>query len=176
MKNAFEKDKLKLWTIVCVLSAAPSFYWSLAVKANIIAMIIGVVLFILGYTITTSSNFYKKLEQKLFLFKALKWAFKVRVLYSIISLFLFFIPAHCRSFNVLDFWLGWVSISITDALVPNNNLNFNNDLPANFLPTLFTTITQGILLSLAVFALAVVFWLFLRTKHAIFPSTKVYET
>lgn len=120
-----EADKLKLWGFVCIISAAPSFYWALQTKANIPAMLVGIVLFILGYTAITSSDFYKKLEQKPFLFKALKWAFKVRVFYSVISIPCIIIPKPFASHffmmvNVADWWIGLISTIITNFILGKN--------------------------------------------------------
>jgi len=173
MKINIEKDKLKLWSFVCILSAAPSFCWALEVKASIPAMIPGVLLFILGYTIVTSSDFYKKLEQKRFLFKALRWAFKVRVFYSVVSL-VFLLSERAKFVNMVDFYLGLVSIAFTEFLFGKNSFQIdlygNSAYRVEFVPTLLTTITQGILLSLAVFLLAVIIWLFFRIKQVIFHN------
>jgi hypothetical protein len=179
MKIKIEKDKLKLWSFVCVLSAAPSFYWALEVKANIPAVIVGVLLFIIAYTIATSSDFYKKLEQKSFLFKALEWAFRVRVFYSFISLPVLLLPvlrAIAVWVNLIDFWFGLISIIITEFLLGKNSFivpDIGSSLEKDFLPTLLTTITQGVLLSLAVFLLAVMIWLFFRIKQVIFSRHPV---
>ena len=175
MKIHIEADKLKLWCFVCILSAAPSFYWALQIKANIPAMLVGISLFIIGYTAITSSDFYKKLKQKPFLFKALRWAFKIRVFYSIISIPCIIIPKPFASLfftmiNMADCWLGLISsnafrmnLQTKDGVIAGND----------FFPTLLTTITQGFLLSFVVFLVAIVLWFLLRVINILFTNKMV---
>lgn len=190
-----EQDKLKLWSAVCIISAIPSFYWAVTeAKANIPAMLVGVAIFIVGYTAITSSEFYKKLKQEIFWFAALKWAFRVRVLYSVLSLIaiaiLFLhkdVGHHINNMdgiyfliNIADWWLGMWSIIITEFLLGKGSFRTVHyvredrmPIPDNeFFPTLLTTITQGILLSLLILAVAVIIWCFFRAKNIISPTNK----
>lgn len=165
-----EKDKLKLWSVVCIISAIPSFFWGLLVLANITAMIVGVLLFIIVYTIVSSSNFYKKLKEKAFLFKALRWGFGIRIFYSIIALISMPLKNDIALIvNITDWWLGSLSVALTNVLLGRESFKVGS-LENPFFPTLLTTITQGTLLSLAVFAVAVIIWCFFRLKHIISPT------
>lgn len=182
-----EADKLKLWSMICTISAVPSFYWAMAVGKNnmsaILAMLDGIVLFILVYTVIASSEFYKKMKQKIFWFSALKWAFRVRVFYSMIvfpfilaievtrSVFMLTDPKAGDSvgvvlifINFVDVWLGAASTEIMMFFL--SKAASRNE----FFSTFFLTITQGILLSLAVLAVAVIIWCFFRLKHIVFSN------
>jgi hypothetical protein len=187
MRIPFEKDKLKLWSAVCIISAIPSFYWALEVRANIPAMLVGIVLFIFGYTAITSSDFYKKQKQKIFWFAAMKLAFKVRIFYSLLSIatIILFAP-NVRDvggkvvwINIADWYLGTYSVAITEFLLDNGSFRILGDVgtridnyvnyvhDSEFFPILVVTITQGILLSLAILLLAVIIWCFLRVKNIV---------
>lgn len=179
----FEKDKLKLWSAVCIISAIPSFYWALdSTKANVPAMFIGIVLFILGYTAITSSDFYKQQKQKIFWFSALKWAFRVRVIYSLLAIaVIIFYSLNTQNakgafwVSIVDGYLGVASIGIAELLIGNKGFitfrtyedHMLTALDNTFFVTLFVTITQGILLSLLVLLVAVIIWCFLRVKNIV---------
>lgn len=179
-----EQDRLTLWTLVCLASGAPSLCWSvIGVPLNRYALVIGIGFFIVLYTVLTSGSFYEKLQKNIVWFSALKWAFKIRIWYSIISLVAMLLAqgerggGHSPSIlqynllmiNSVDIYFLHINALVSEFLLGENlflsYIGIGSD--AAFLPTFVATITQGILLSLAILLVAAIIWCFLRVKNNI---------
>ncbi len=74
--------RLGLWTLVCTVSAAPSFY--LGVKYfNLVAMVGGVAIFILAYTVVTGTEVFQWVSERRFVRRTLLIGYGTRVAISL---------------------------------------------------------------------------------------------
>ena len=133
------------WTLVCILSAAPSFFWASALGANAYirsaAMLAGIATFIGFFVYLESREWTQRKLLDRSLRSAVKTGFVTRVIISVVF------PLAI----VIDLWCGLISISLVGTL-------FGSEPPMRdgvFLhPTLvfgwfyITTIVQGIILNL----------------------------
>jgi hypothetical protein len=132
-----------IWTFVCILSAAPSFFMGGMIHSKpsqIAAMATGVLLFIVAYTLIGSSKWAKRARRNRVFRRTVQIGYGTRIAISVIFPVSF----------ILDGLLGGISISATDSLFsieppvrwyPNDGNNIG------FVPVFFTTILQGCLLN-----------------------------
>lgn len=121
--------RVLLWTLVCTVSAAPSFI----VAANGFhrgAMVLGVCLFILGYTAATSTEAFERFHRRPFMRRTLYIGYGGRMVLSVLF------PIGMG----VDMFPGMLSVSFV-----RNVLQLT---PESFLGTLATTCVQGTLLNL----------------------------
>lgn len=116
-----------LWTVLCTVSAAPSFVWA-SNRYDITAMVAGVVLFIVLYTLVTSTARFLEFRNRPFVRRTLYIGYIVRVAFSVLF------PLGMTT----DLFPGMLSVSICEAI-------FGQD--RSFIPTLFTTVVQGAFLN-----------------------------
>ena len=112
-----------LWTLLCSVSAAPSFFLAQA-SFDRAAMLCGVGLFILLYTAITSTDFVCRFKEKRFVRRTLYIGYGTRLVISILS------PVGL----FLDLLPGMASVEIGKYL-------FNDE--SSFAGTLAITIIQG---------------------------------
>src|SRR5688500_12202871 len=131
--------RLALWTLVCVVSAVPSFTWA-GDRFDRGAMAFGVVLFILGYTALTSTAAFHRFHARPFVRRTLYVGYGVRLALSVAF------PIRMG----VDLMPGLLSV----RLVEESGL-----APRSFAGTFATTIVQGALLNvlLALF-MTLVYW------------------
>ena len=120
-----------LWTIVCVVSAAPSFMWA-SHEFDRDAMIVGVALFILAYTALTITPAFERFYHRPFVRRTLHVGYGVRVGLSILF------PLGMG----LDMMPGMLSVGIVEGVMGNGR---------DFAGTLATTVVQGTLLNVILF-------------------------
>ena len=131
--------RLMLWTVVCAISAGPSFYWAAAVEYSIAAMVVGVVLFIIAFTVMTSTRRFARFRARPFVRRTLYIGYGLRMLVSIIF------PAGM----MIDMFPGLFSIYIVQSLgVPEKS----------FFATLMITLIQGTLLNTILSVIMLVVW------------------
>lgn len=149
-------QSLGVWSIVCVVSAAPSFFWGLSTVAHeqALAMIVGVAIFIALYTIGDQKTKHSAWRRNSSLRLTLKIAYITRIAISII------LPVG----GMLDLFCGLFSVSIVEFLL-NNKMSLNVGPEgealrggAGFFAALFTTLVQGLVLNVVLMGYALVVW------------------
>jgi len=113
-----------LWTLLCSISAAPSFLWALGEYSRP-AMATGVAVFILFYTVATSTQSFHRFSRRPFIRRTLYIGYGLRVACSIVF------PLGM----ILDLFPGLLSVFIVQQ-----GLFLHG---RSFVPTLVTTLIQG---------------------------------
>ena len=129
--------RLALWTLICCVSAAPSFYWAdhngtNGARFDRSAMVVGVALFIVAYTALTSTTAFERFHNRPFVRRTLYIGYGVRLALSLAF------PIGMGA----DLFPGLLSVS----LVEKSGLR-----PYSFEGTLATTVVQGAILNVLVF-------------------------
>lgn len=133
------------WFAVCTISAVPSFVVGVGLATNqIAAMLIGIALFIVGYTLLDYATADTKPRRDPRVSRTLKIAYGTRIAISIIFPIAFF----------LDMFCGMVSMTVTQSVML---LDQTESGEMGFFATLLTTIVQGFVLNavIAVYAMLV---------------------
>ena len=136
--------RLALWTVICAVSAAPSFALA-AREFDRGAMIVGVALFILAYTAATSTAAFERFHNRPFVRRTLYIGYGVRLALSLAF------PLGVGA----DMLPGILSLRVVEELGLNTR---------SFAGTLAATIVQGALLNALIF-------LFMATVYAIQRAT-----
>ena len=132
--------RLILWTILCSVSAAPSFFIARE-EHDDAAMIVGVCLFIAAYTLTTSTRAFARFHRRPFVRRTLYIGYGLRMILSLIVPLAMGMQAGL--ILLVDLWPGIVSV-----LLVQNVLGAE---AKSFIGTLATTIVQGTLLNIIIF-------------------------
>ena len=120
------------WFVVCGISAIPSFSLGLVVSRNqILAMILGVLIFAVGYTYLDYATALTKIRQNRLFSITLRVVYGTRIAITIIF------PLALQ----LDMICGLFSLGVTEFL-------FGNTLIQTFPGALFTTLVQGVILNI----------------------------
>ncbi len=119
--------RLLLWTAVCSVSAAPSFFWA-AEEYNHLAMVTGIACFIAAMTAITCTQAFERFKRRRFVRRTLYIGYGVRVLLSLAF------PIGAMA----DLWPGCFSI----AIVEETGLE-----GASYVGTLLITLIQGTFLN-----------------------------
>ncbi len=133
------------WLIVCSLSAIPSFFFGLAItEGRAAGMIVGILLFVIGYTILDYRTAGYRIRQKKTIQRTLKIAYGTRIAISILFPLGMYIDLVC----------GLLSVGLTQSITGHE---FRDSDPMSFLAAVFTTLVQGTVLNivLACYALLV---------------------
>ena len=120
--------RFALWTLVCVVSAAPSF----AVAYNQFhtgAMVLAVALFIVGYTALTSTAAFERFHRRPFMRRTLYIGYGARMALSIAF------PIGVRA----DLFPGLISVGFVENVLKLE--------PQSFAGTFATTCVQGAILN-----------------------------
>lgn len=131
-----------LWTMVCLGSAAPSFYFGLMLDrtaADLCAMVAGILLFILAYTWITGTEMIARFRRKAFVDRTLKIGFATRIIISI------FYPVG----GVLDLFCGMISVSLVTGRLQES---------AEPVQVFFITIVQGTILNILLAIYMLIVW------------------
>ncbi len=149
---------LALWTVVCSLSAAPSFWLAYGGGFHVSGMLLGITIFIAAYTIANASPLYNRIkERKPLLHRALCFGFGLRMLLSVTALILFLLQSGTLTalgidvIIYLDLYSGALAISLVELVSSSTDKH-------GFLFTLFTTLTEGTILSLAILLVSLATW------------------
>lgn len=138
---------LMIWALVCTVSAAPSFIWGLNTIATdqAIAMLIGVSIFIAGYTLLDFLTQDYRWRQSPTTRLTLKFGYATRMIISVI------IPVG----GTLDVVCGVFSVQLSQLILPaaiaGNWEQMESD-SVGFLGALVITLVQGCLLNLVLAA------------------------
>ncbi len=139
---------LAIWTLVCVLSAAPSFYWGFGTIAQnqMAAMSLGIAIFIAAYTLADQLTQRQAWRQLRAISLTLKIGYVTRIMISLIF------PIGMA----IDVFCGLFSVGIVQGLMPflfaSNDQASRYTEQAGFLGTLLVTLVQGIVLNLLLFS------------------------
>jgi len=131
--------QLGIWTLICSVSAAPSFFLAVAEynqPAQVLAMLLGIACFIFAYAIVGSTATVKRWRRSPRFRRTIQVGYGTRIAMSVLSL-LFFGGSPFPI--IVDMWCGVVSLSTVDAL------GFRGGGP---LEIWLTTIIEGGLLNL----------------------------
>ena len=191
MNIRFKRKHLLIWTVICSIAAMPSFTFSLETNPNFAAIALGVALFIVLYTLASSSVFFDKIHANDIWRKALKFGFGIRVLQSLF----FFCAGPIAWFGLsspgamaavvsmpallLEGFPGILSLAAAFRLIHGSvpgagtgsaSMMLNGDFAVTFLATLF----QGVLLNLVVLGTVLIaaFFIYLwsLTKRRLRPA------
>jgi hypothetical protein len=147
---------ISTWTFICIVSAAPSFFWgwSTVAQEQVLAMLLGILVFIIGYICADQSRFAHRLRQNRNTQIALRFTYGTRIAISVLF------PVA----GFVDALVGMASISITftamqavglDPRLSNPTARFDE---AGFVACFVTTIVQGVLLNCVLAAYGCVVW------------------
>ncbi len=120
--------RFALWTVVCCISALPSFLWA-AHEFDRYAMVLGVFVFICIYTAATCTDAFEQFHNRPHIRKTLYAGYTTRMLLSL-------------AFPIgmgLDLWPGMISVQIVQGILPQNHRGFTG--------TLLITAIQGAILN-----------------------------
>lgn len=133
------------WTLICSISAAPSFFWGCALHRefeHVIGMICGILVFVLAYTVVECTHYYQRVITRPHLHGTVLIGYGTRILISVIF------PVGLA----VDMMTGIVSVAIVQNVSPANSV----DLPdagaaVSAFAVFLTTVVQGILLNIMLF-------------------------
>lgn len=136
--------RLLLWTVVCVVSAAPSFVLAAQNKFDRRAMGLGVCVFILIYTALTRTNAFHRFHRRPFVRRTLYIGYGLRMAISMA------IPLGAH----VDFVPGLLSLGFVETVLLLD--------PQTFAGTFVTTCVQGTILNVIVFVFMAIVQAFQR--------------
>lgn len=149
------KKNLVLWSALSIISAYPSFMLALMGSVMVTPMIIGVIIVIISYSIFSSTAFFQNIiNHKKDFAKAIKIAFLIRIIISVIYTLSFF-SQDWIFVAIADMYLGLAALAITQLFI-------KAPIETNFIAILLTTIFQAILVSLALLLLAIMIWFIIK--------------
>jgi len=149
--------RLLLWTVICVVSAAPSFFFAQR-EFDRAAMVVGVCLFIAGYTAATSTPAFARFHRRPFVRRTLYIGYGLRLALSLMCPIGFVAAADAtlRPMVLVAF------ADVLPGILSVNLVKGTGIKPESFHGTLLTTIVQGALLNLIVFAVMLVVYMVQR--------------
>lgn len=136
-----------LWTLLCGLSAAPSYIIAFP-TFNHAAMFTGIALFIVLYTITTSTPAFLRFRERPFVRRTLYIGYGTRILIAVVF------PLGIA----VDLIPGAISIGIVGEFFPGPFVGHGPGSARTFLPTLLITIVQGTLLNILLSVYMAIIW------------------
>jgi len=138
------------WTLVCGLSAAPSFFWGCTLHhgtEHISAMLCGIGIFVLAYTALECSDVYRQVISAPYVRRTLQIGYGTRLLLSLLF------PLGLG----LDVFLGLIAVGLVQATM-SVPYGAGQASAVPFGVVLLTTLVQGVLLNLVLVAyMALVF-------------------
>ena len=149
------------WLIVCGIAAGPSFYFGAGIGGfrapEILGMIFGILIFVAGYSAIEFMPQVQSAMAQRVKRRATRVAYITRMGISILF------PIGV----VIDIYCGLVSVSVSNALTGGETLlrspSAASETPSlRFLSHLLTTLIQGTLLNIVVFAYMLIVYGFLR--------------
>lgn len=141
---------LARWTLICVMSAAPSFFWGCALHKqphHIAGMICGILAFILVYTAIECTHYYHQIISRPHVRCAALIGYGTRVLMSVIFPVGLFV----------DMFTGVWSVAIAQSVFRASADVPDGSMAASFLQVFVATVIQGAFLN----AMLLVYMLFI---------------
>ena len=133
--------RLGQWTLVCGISAAPSFIWARGFDPG--GMIVGVFCFILAYTVGTSTAAFQRFQRHRGVRSALRVVYGTRLAMSILF------PVGMA----VDLFPGMLAIQIVTGHVDPESSSFSATLAITILQGIFLNVLLG-LYGMPVYAIA----------------------
>ena len=190
--HAFFLSNLRYWAFHVSLNAAPSFIIACSMTngslgPRIAGMVPVVLCFIFGYAVFTSSSWFRRKVGDGHFAKALRWATRIRsgiagvgIIGSIAWIPGVNLPA-VGNLALLELYAGILATAVVNTFGNINGVRdlrifFTGDVPEeraqsvwlgdmdSIIPTFLTTVTEGILLSILMFALAGIIFAMLKLK------------
>ena len=129
------------WTLVCSISAAPSFFWACGLHQDlhhIAAMVCGIGVFVLAYTMMECTRTYQRIIELPYVRRTALIGYGTRVAISIIF------PIGLA----LDVFVGMCSVALVEGPLLIDAWTDNLDYSASsFLVVFLTTVVQGLFLN-----------------------------
>lgn len=147
------------WLTVCVIAAAPSFYFGGGIGGwrtpEILGMVMGILVFVVGYSLIEFLPQVQSALQKKAQHRATRIAYITRIVISVLFPIGIFVDLYCGIFSV------FVSSTITgEQGFPRAS---STDAPSlRFLYHLLTTLIQGTVLNIILFSYMLIVYGFLR--------------
>lgn len=132
------------WTLICAVSAAPSFFWGCALHAemyHLAGMISGILVFVLAYTAIECTPYYHQIISRPHVHRTALIGYGTRVLMSVIFPVGLFI----------DMFTGSCSVAIVQAAFPGSQDIVDAERTVSFQQVFVTTVLQGVLLNAMLF-------------------------
>ncbi len=146
------------WTLICVVSAAPSFFWGCGLHArpeHIAAMLAGVFVFVLAYTAIECTHYYHQVITLPHVHRTALIGYGTRILISLIF------PIGLT----VDMFTGIVSVSLVESVLTGYRAVDGES--QSVLGVFLTTLLQGLLLNLLVFGYMLLVYSGLRISATI---------
>jgi len=137
---------LARWTLICTVSAGPSFFWGCVLHhqiQHIMGMIVGIVLFILGYTMVECSAAYRRVIRWPHVRRTIWIGYGTRLVMSIIF------PIAL----MVDMWTGIIAVGLIELPLSQGGSE------RSFFLVLLTTLIQGTLLNVVLFVYMGLVWI-----------------
>ncbi|MDA1055392.1 MAG: hypothetical protein O3C40_33755 [Planctomycetota bacterium] len=133
------------WTLICCISAAPSFFWGCALHRHfehIVGMICGILVFVLAYTVVECTHYYQQIITRPHMHRTVLFGYGTRIMFSVIF------PAGLA----IDMMTGIISVAIIQNVSPANSVELSEvSATASAFAVFLTTVVQGILLNIMLF-------------------------
>ncbi len=127
------------WLTVCSLSAIPSFFFGLAItNGQIAAMMIGILIFAIGYTVLDYQTADWRFRQDRRTRRTLKIVYGTRIAISIL------LPIGAY----VDIYCGLLAVGLTESVTGDGLTTYRSGGEMSFVAALMTTLFQGLLLNL----------------------------
>ena len=140
--------RLALWTFVCGVSAAPSFWWAYAERGESVAgMLAGVGVYVVLYAWVTGTPLFRRLHRKPFVARTLRIGYATRLLLSGWALATLAVEMHLGLLYVTlfhDLIAGHWSVHIVKA-VAGRHLGYDDD---HVIFAFLATVVEGAILNL----------------------------
>jgi hypothetical protein len=140
---------LARWTLICAISAAPSFFWGCGLHRelhHIAGMLCGIGVFVLAYTALECTQAYHQVMRLPYVYRTVLIGYGTRIAISILF------PLGLA----LDMVVGVFSVTLVeDSFVVSASLENLDYSAANFFVVFLTTLLQGVLLNTLLFGFMV---------------------
>lgn len=134
------------WTLICCISAAPSFFWGCALHRgfeHVVGMVGGILVFVLGYTVLECTHYYQQIITRPHMHRTALIGYGTRILISVLF------PVGLA----VDMMTGVISVAIIQSVSPTNSVELSDaGASASAFAVFLTTVVQGILLNFMLFA------------------------
>ena len=136
-----------LWLLICSMSAAPSFVMAGTENANREGMAVGVILFVVGYTLLTSTSRFERFYRRPFIRPTMYFGYGLRLILSSLT-FISSLGARSNFLIFPDLFCGALSLSAGAFLMGGTG---ERQLVSGFAGALLVTCIQGAILNVLVF-------------------------
>lgn len=134
------------WTIICSLSAAPSFVLGCNIDGAVGGMLAGVATYIVGYTAISLTPTARRFYANRIWRRTIQITYGTRIALSLLSVFAMIgVPFTM----IIDIWSGMVAVSISERLVGDD---------AGFIFAYLATIIEGAILNFVLFVFMMMVW------------------